>query len=109
MSPWSRGSGEDEARALAFTTLIVANIGLILANRSWSQTIWSRFGYSNRALWWVAGGAAVFLAAALYVPVLRQVFHFSQLSAPDVLLCLVVGLGSILWFELLKVINARTA
>jgi Ca2+-transporting ATPase len=103
----ARGSGEDEARALAFTTLIVANIGLILANRSWSQTIWSRFGYSNRALWWVAGGAAVFLAAALYVPVLRRVFHFSQLSAPDVLLCLVVGLASIGWFELLKVVNRR--
>jgi Ca2+-transporting ATPase len=103
----ARGSGEDEARALAFTTLIVANIGLILANRSWSQTIWSRFGYSNRALWWVAGGAAVFLAAALYIPVLRRVFHFSQLSAPDVLLCLVVGLGSIGWFELLKVVNRK--
>ncbi len=65
------GYGEEEARALAFTTLIVANIGLILANRSWSQTIWSRFGSSNRALWWVAGGAAAFLAAALYVPVLQ--------------------------------------
>ena len=101
------GYGEEEARALAFTTLIVANIGLILANRSWSQTIWSRFRYSNRALWWVAGGAAVFLAAALYVPALRAVFHFSRLSAMDLLLCLVVGLGSIGWFELLKVVNRR--
>jgi len=103
----ARGSGEDEARALAFTTLIVANIGLILANRSWSQTIWTRLQYSNRALWWVAGGAAAFLAAALFLPVLRRVFHFSQLSALEVLLCLVVGLGSILWFELLKVVNRR--
>jgi Ca2+-transporting ATPase len=101
------GYGEQEARALAFTTLIVANIGLILANRSWSQTIWSRFGYSNRALWWVAGGAAVFLAAALYLPALRAIFRFSRLSAIDLLLCVVVGLGSIGWFELLKVINRR--
>jgi len=103
----ARGSGEDEARALAFTTLIVANIGLILANRSWSQTIWSRFRYRNRALWWVAGGAAAFLAAALYVPALREVFRFARLSAVDVALCLVVGLTSILWFELLKVINRK--
>jgi Ca2+-transporting ATPase len=101
------GYGEEEARALAFTTLIVANIGLILANRSWSQTIWSRFAYTNRALWWVAGGAAVFLGAALYVPALRAIFRFSQLSAADVLLCVVVGLASILWFELLKVVNRR--
>ncbi len=37
-----RGYGETEARALSFTTLIVANLGLIFANRSWSQTIVSQ-------------------------------------------------------------------
>jgi Ca2+-transporting ATPase len=103
----ARGSGEAEARALAFTTLIVANIGLILANRSWSQTIVSRIGSPNRAFWWVAGGAAGFLAAALYVPVLREVFHFARLSAADVLLCLFAGGVSTVWFELLKVVNRR--
>jgi Ca2+-transporting ATPase len=80
---------------------------LILANRSWSQTIVSRLGSPNRALWWVAGGAAAFLACALYVPVLREVFRFSLLSAADVLLCVGVGLASILWFELVKVLNRR--
>jgi Ca2+-transporting ATPase len=55
----------------------------------------------------VAGGAAAFLAAALYVPALREVFRFARLSAADVALCLVVGLTSILWFELLKVINRK--
>jgi Ca2+-transporting ATPase len=101
------GYGEREARALAFTTLIVANIGLILANRSWSQTMFSRLGSSNRALWWVAGGAAVFLGAALYVPALRSVFRFSRLSAADILLCLFAGAVSIVWFELLKIVNRR--
>jgi Ca2+-transporting ATPase len=103
----ARGSGEEEARALAFTTLIVANIGLILVNRSWSQTIVSRFRSPNWALWWVAGGAAAFLGAALYVPALREVFRFSRLNAVDLLLCVVVGLVSIVWFELLKVVNRR--
>jgi Ca2+-transporting ATPase len=98
-----RGYGEQEARALSFTTLIVANLGLIFANRSWSQTIVSRLGSPNWALWWVTGGAAAFLACALYVPALRRVFHFSVLSAWDVLLCVGVGLASIVWFELLKV------
>ncbi len=32
------GQGELEARALTFTALIIANLGLILANRSWSRT-----------------------------------------------------------------------
>ncbi|HET6371636.1 MAG TPA: HAD-IC family P-type ATPase, partial [Nitrospiria bacterium] len=35
----SRGQGEVEARALTFTTLIVANLGLIFTNRSWSRPI----------------------------------------------------------------------
>ena len=101
------GYGEEEARALSFTTLIVANIGLILANRSWSQTIVSGLGSPNKALWWVIGGAAAFLACALYVPVLREIFRFSLLSAKDVLACVAVGAASVLWFELLKVINRR--
>jgi P-type Ca2+ transporter type 2C len=99
--------GETEARALSFTTLIVANIGLILANRSWSETILTRLASPNRALWYVAGGAGAFLACALYVPVLREVFRFALLSADDVLVCVAVGAASILWFEPLKVWNAR--
>ncbi|HEY3384362.1 MAG TPA: cation-translocating P-type ATPase [Vicinamibacterales bacterium] len=105
----SRGLGEEEARALSFTTLIAANIGLILANRSWSETIVSRIGSPNRALWWVVGGAAVFLVVALYVPAIRAVFRFSYLTLQDVLLCLAVGTASIIWFELLKVIHRRRA
>jgi Ca2+-transporting ATPase len=101
----ARGSGEQEARALSFTTLIVANIGLIFANRSWTQTMFTRFRSPNRALWWVAGGASVFLGAALYVPALREIFRFSRLSAGDLLACVVVGAASIVWFELLKIVN----
>ena len=101
----ARGSGEQEARALSFTTLIVANIGLIFANRSWTQTMFTRFRSPNRALWWVAGGASVFLGAALYIPALREIFRFSRLSAGDLLACVVVGAASIVWFELLKIVN----
>ncbi len=94
-----RGYGEGRARALSFTTLVVANIGLIFANRSWSQTIFSRVRLPNRALWLVAGGAAAFLACALYVPALRAIFRFSLLHAHDLAWCLVVGAASVLWFE----------
>jgi hypothetical protein len=36
---------------------------------------------------------------------LRSIFRFSPLRAVDLLACVVVGLASILWFELLKVLN----
>ncbi len=98
----ARGQGELEARALAFTTLIVANIGLILANRSWTRTIWATLRTPNAALWWVVGGAAAFLGIALYVPFLRDLFSFATLHADDLVICLVAGAASILWFEWLK-------
>jgi P-type Ca2+ transporter type 2C len=97
-----RGSGETEARALTFTTLIVANLGLIMTNRSWSRTIFGTIRERNVALWWVAGGAIVFLGLVLYVPHLRTLFRFGTLHATDLAICLVAGAVSILWFEALK-------
>ncbi|MGE5553589.1 MAG: cation-translocating P-type ATPase [Betaproteobacteria bacterium] len=97
-----RGQGELEARALTFTTLILANLGLILTNRSWSRTIVATLRTPNAALWWVLGGALSFLGLTLYTPVLRSVFHFSFLHPIDLAICLGAGVVSILWFEALK-------
>ena len=97
------GYGDEEARALSFTTLIVANLGLIFANRSWSETIFSRLRSPNWALWWVAGGAVGFLAVVLQVPTLRHVFRFSALNGWDVAVCAIAGAASTTWFELVKV------
>lgn len=101
------GSVVDEARAMTFTTLIVANLGLILANRSWSRVIVSTLRTPNRALWWVLGGAATMLGLVLYVPYLRKLFHFAPLSAQDLAICLVAGIVSIGWFEALKAIRGN--
>jgi Ca2+-transporting ATPase len=100
-----RGQGEQEARALAFTTLIIANLGLILTNRSWSRTMLGTLRSRNAALWWVVGGALVFLGLVLYVPFLRELFRFSTLHFEDLALCLTAGAISIIWFELFKVIS----
>jgi Ca2+-transporting ATPase len=102
-----RGLGEQEARALTFTTLIIANLGLILTNRSWSRTILSTLGSPNTALRWVLGGAAVFLGLVLYVPFLRSLFLFSTLHLIDIVICLAAGVFSIIWFEGLKMLNGR--
>ncbi len=102
-----RGQGESDARALTFTTLIIANLGLILTNRSWSRTILSTLRSPNTALWWVLGGAAVFLGLVLYVPFLRSLFRFSTLHPLDLVICLSSGMVSILWFEGLKMFNGR--
>jgi Ca2+-transporting ATPase len=61
----------------------------------------------NRALWWVLGGALVFLAAVLYIPFLRDLFGFAYLHLLDIAICFMAGITSILWFEGLKMINRR--
>ena len=96
-----------DATALSFTTLVVANLGLIFANRSWTRTIWSTLRTPNAALWWVIGGTTFFLGLALYVPFLRDLFHFSTLHPDDLALCLAAGLLSVTWFEGLKVFRKK--
>lgn len=97
-----REQGEPEARALTFTTLIVANLALILTNRSWSRTAVGCLGERNAALWWVVAGAVGFLVLVLQVPALRGVFLFSKLHAADLAVCVGAGLSSVLWFEIVK-------
>jgi len=98
-----------EARAMTFTTLVIANLGLILTNRSWTRTIRTTLRTPNRALWFVLGGTIVFLALVLYVPALMNLFQFGRLSAVDLLIAVVAGAFSITWFEGLKIIQGRRA
>jgi P-type Ca2+ transporter type 2C len=104
----TRGQGAEDARALAFTTLIVANLALILTNRSWTRTIVDSLRSRNAALAWVVGGAVVFLALILRVPVLRGLFGFSSVHSDDLVICLAAGVLSILWFEAFKALQARS-
>jgi Ca2+-transporting ATPase len=98
----ARGLVPDEARALTFTTLIFANIALILVNRSWDLTLWDKQRRPNRALGWVLAGALLLLLAVLYVPWLRALFHFAPLHAGDLAVCVAAGGASVLWFDFLK-------
>lgn len=92
----------DTARAMAFVTLIIANLGLILANRSWSRTIWQTMATPNLALWLVLGGATLFLGIILYAPFAQRLFHFTPISSSQLGLAVGAGIASIAWFELIK-------
>ena len=101
----SRGLVEDDARALTFTTLIVANFGLIFSNRSWDQTILETLHVPNRALWWVVAGGLALLAIVLYTPAVRDLFRMAQQHPSDVAIAVVAGFSSIVWFEAIKVLS----
>jgi Ca2+-transporting ATPase len=96
-----------DAVALSFATLVMANLGLIVANRSWAHTSWSLVRPATPAFRWVLVGTVIGLGLVLYVPPLRHAFHFSTLHLLDLALCASGGLLSLLWCEGLKVSTAR--
>jgi Ca2+-transporting ATPase len=101
------GQTDNQARTMAFTTLVIANLCLILSGRSRDILIIAP-PTSNRALWYVAGGAIIFLAGALYIPALRSVFLFAPLSAAAIITSAAAGLSSLVLFEALKIILRRS-
>jgi Ca2+-transporting ATPase len=93
------------ARAMAFTTLIAGNAGLILVNRTWRGSVLSILSARNLAAWAVIAGAVATLALALAVPFFRSLFRFGTVALHDLALGAAVGLGSLAWFEILKAVK----
>jgi len=96
------GKGEIEARTLTFTTLVIANLTLIVANLSWSQSIIKTLNSENKALRYMLLGAFSGLFLVIYVPALRSIFRFSLLHFDDLLIVFATGILSIVWLRLLK-------
>jgi Ca2+-transporting ATPase len=99
------GYNEAEVRALSFTTLIAANIAVILSNRSWARNIFQILAVPNSAVKWVAGGAVFFLILTLKVPFLLKLFQFEAISLNEAIFCAAAGFLSIAWFEVYKIIK----
>jgi Ca2+-transporting ATPase len=100
---WADGRlAEPEARAFAFTTLVVANLALIYSNRSRTQTLLASLVAPNPILWIVTGLALALLALALYLPFLAGVFRFAPLPPAELAAAFALGLAGVVWFRLLK-------
>jgi len=104
-----RGDGAEHARALTFTALILASLGLIVTNRSWSRSMADMFRVPNQALWWVIGSALALLTLVLTIPFLRGVFRFSALEPIDLAVCVAAGILSLVTFETTKRFGGGTA
>jgi Ca2+-transporting ATPase len=85
-----RAHGEPVARALAFATMVLGNLGLILLNRAGTRPLLATLRTRNRPQLWVAAGAIVFLVLALSVPSVRKLFGFAT-PHPELLAISVAG------------------
>ena len=82
--------GEPAARAIAFTAVVLGNLGLILLNRAGSRSLLATLRLRNRPQLWVNAGALAFLAVALFVPAVRNLFLFAT-PHPELLALSVAG------------------
>jgi Ca2+-transporting ATPase len=97
------GYSEKAVRSMTFIALISANIGVILSNRSWNSNIFTILRTPNPAVKWVAGGAVFFLILIMGIPFLNQLFQFENPGLTEMLVCVLAGLSSIIWFEIYKI------
>ncbi|MEN6342166.1 MAG: cation-translocating P-type ATPase [Methanospirillum sp.] len=99
------GLGEASIRTLTFTAIVAANLSLIATNRSWTESILATLRRPNRAYWVVTAGALVFLAAALSVPFLAELFRFGPVAPVQLAVAVAAGVAGVLWFEVAKVLR----
>jgi Ca2+-transporting ATPase len=94
---WALGAlAPAQARAFGFTTLVFANLSLILVNRAAGASLIGSLRQPNRILWLVVAAALGLLALALYVPWLAAVFQFAVLAPALVAGAGVIGLAGAL-------------
>ena len=103
----TRGWAVAHARTDAFATLILANLGLILTNRSTMRRGLAVLVAPNRALWVVIGGALALLALGLAVPAARAVLRFAPVAPADLLLVAAAGAASVAGCEMIKGTGTR--
>ena len=95
----------DTARTMAFTTIVLTNLALIVTNRSWSQSIVGIFRKPNKAFWQIVVLCNSRAITSNLFATTGSLFAFAALSPMDLLICFIAGFGSIVWFEIYKVVK----
>ncbi len=96
--------GEQVARCMAFVTLVLGNLGLVLTNRSLKTSAFVALTRPNRALGIVVVVTLTALALALWVPWLRGLFGFAPLAWPRLGEAAAAALGCIVVNDLIGVV-----
>lgn len=97
-----RGMPEAEVRALTFFSLVMAIVGLIIVNRSFSASLAVAISRPNPALAWVLFSVAAMLSLTLLFPFASELFRFGPLHIPDLALTFAAGVVLLVSLEFLK-------
>jgi Ca2+-transporting ATPase len=96
------GYNESVTRTMVFMVLISANIFLTLVNRSFYYSIWTTLKYKNNLVPLIIGITLILSALLLFLPPLTGFFQFETLNGNQLGVAVLVGLMSVLWYEIVK-------
>ena len=92
----------EAARAAAFACIVFGNLGLILCNRSRTESILRTWRRPNRAMGWVFAGTLAGLAIVLTVPAMQRLFQFAPIGVVEVLAALTAATAAVVLSEVVK-------
>ncbi|OYU82685.1 MAG: haloacid dehalogenase [Flavobacterium sp. BFFFF2] len=99
------GYNEDLTRTMTFTVLITANIFLTLINRSFYYSIFTTLKYKNNMVLTLVFTTIALVGIILFVKPVNRFFDFEILNQKQLLLCILIGFGAVIWFEGVKFIK----
>jgi len=99
------GYNEELTRTMVFTALITANIFLTLINRSFYYSIFTTLKYKNNLVLFIILTTIAIVGLILSLKPLTLFFKFETLNTQQLLTCISIGFLSVIWFEIVKIIN----
>ncbi|WP_259015429.1 cation-translocating P-type ATPase [Emticicia fluvialis] len=96
------GYSEALTRTMVFTVLITANIFLTLINRSFYYSILTTLRYKNNLVLFIVSITTFLVMLMLYLKPVTVFFGFQSLNAYQLMLAMLTGFISVIWFEIVK-------
>jgi Ca2+-transporting ATPase len=96
------GASLEHTRTIVFTTLILSNVFLTFANRSFTKTIYYTSRYKNNLAPVILIISAFFLVSLHFIPSVRNLFQLAAITRGQFWLCFAVAFASVMWFEMYK-------
>ena len=101
------GSDSATIRTVIFITLLFSNIFLTLVNRSFHYSVIKTIRYKNNLVPLIISITLLFITALLYLPFVRGLFRLNPISLNEIAMCILVGLVSVFWIEIIKLFKPK--
>ncbi|MBL7738663.1 MAG: cation-translocating P-type ATPase [Chitinophagaceae bacterium] len=98
----TNGHSIEQTRTVVFNTLILCNVFLTFAGRSFTRTIYYTSRYKNNLAPVVLVASAIFLLLLHFLPAARELFQLVPITAVDFWVSFGVAFASVMWFEVYK-------